>query len=127
MDNKKNIEDLQKFYREFIKERDWEKYHNPKDLSMAISIEVGELQEFFLWKSDKEIQNMLSDPQKKEQIKDELADVFAYVIRLADVLNINLINAFYDKMEKNKKRYPVDKIKGNFKKYNELDGYNVNL
>jgi len=120
METKVNIKELKDFYRNFTKVREWNKYHTPKDLSMAISIEAAELQELFLWKSDIDVKEMLNIPEKKERLREELADVFAYVIRMADVLDIDIIKAFYDKMEKNHNKYPIDKIKGNFKKYNEI-------
>jgi len=64
---------------------------------------------------------MLKNKEKKERIREEIADVFAYIIRISDKLDIDLVKAFYDKMKKNDKKYPIDKIKGNFKKYNEID------
>ncbi len=115
-----NLEKLKEFYRKFTKEREWDKYHTPKNLAMAVSIEASELQEHFLWKTEDEIKELLNNSEKKEKIKDELADVFAFLLRLSDVLDVDLIKAFYDKMEKNKKKYPIDKIKGNFKKYTEI-------
>jgi NTP pyrophosphatase (non-canonical NTP hydrolase) len=88
---------------------------------MSLSIEASEISELFLWKSSQEIDDMLANPIKKEKVRDEIADVFAYLLRLSDKLDIDLVKAFYDKMEKNTKKYPIDKVKGNFKKYNELD------
>ena len=121
METKANLKELKEFYRQFTKEREWDKYHTPKDLSIALSIEASEIQELFLWKTNQEIENMLSDPIKKEKVREEIADVFAYLLRLSDKLDIDLVKAFYDKMEKNDKKYPIDKVKGNFKKYNQLD------
>jgi len=120
METKSNLKELKEFYRNFTKVREWDKYHTPKDLSIAISIEAGELQEHFLWKSNDDVKEMLQNPTKKEKVVEELADVFAYVIRMADILDIDIIKSFYEKMEKNHKKYPIDKIKGNFKKYNEI-------
>lgn len=121
MEEKANLKELKEYYKKFVKEREWDKYHNPKNLSMALTIEASELQEFFLWKTDVEIDEMLKDKDKFNKIKEEIADVFAYLLRLSDKLDIDIIESFYNKMEKNKKRYPIDKIKGNFRKYNEIE------
>lgn len=102
------IQELKKFR----DERDWEQFHNPKDLAIALSIEANELLECFLWKdaSDGEI----------EKIKEELADVFSYALLLLDKYNLDLTKLLADKIEINKVKYPVDKSKGTAKKYNEL-------
>ncbi|MEE4175866.1 MAG: nucleotide pyrophosphohydrolase, partial [Bacteroides sp.] len=97
---------------QFRNERDWEQFHNPKDLSLAISIEAGELLEQFLWKDPAEANT--------EKIKEELADVFAYAFLLADKYDINIKEIILDKIRKNAEKYPIDKAKGTAKKYNEL-------
>ena len=118
----KEIKDLKKYYKKFTQEREWDKYHTPKDLSIAISIESSELQELFLWKSNEEIKDLLNkDSNFSEKVNEELIDIFAYLVRLSDILNVDLIDTFYKKMKKNEKKYPIDKIKGNFKKYNQID------
>jgi NTP pyrophosphatase (non-canonical NTP hydrolase) len=119
MEDKVTIKEVKEFYRVFTEERDWDKFHKPKDLLLALSTEVGELQEHFLWKSDEDIKEMMKDLNKRQKVTDEMADVFAYLVRLSDKLNIDLIKAFYDKMEHNKAKYPADKVKGSAKKYNE--------
>lgn len=96
----------------FRDERDWEQFHNPKDLAIALSIESNELLEQFLWKSSSEA--------SKEKLKEELADVFAYAFLLADKLEFDIEKIVLDKIAKNAKKYPVEKAKGNAKKYNEL-------
>lgn len=96
----------------FRNERDWEQFHNPKDLALAINIEAGELLELFLWKSPEEA--------NIEKIKEELADVLAYALLLADKYNLNVNDIVLDKINKNADKYPIDKAKGTAKKYNEI-------
>ena len=96
----------------FRNERDWEQFHNPKDLAVALNIEAGELLESYLWKSHEEA--------KKEKVKEELADVFAYAFLLADKYHFDVKEIIMEKIKKNGEKYPVDKAKGTAKKYNEL-------
>ena len=96
----------------FRNERDWEQFHNPKDLSLAINVEAGELLELFLWKSAEEA--------NKEKIKEELADVFAFAFLLADRYGFDVKQIVLEKIKKNGEKYPVDKSKGTAKKYTEL-------
>ena len=95
----------------FRDERDWSQFHNPKDLSVALSIEAGELLEAFLWKHPDD-----ADPLK---IREELADIFAYAFLLAEAYQLDVKDIVLDKIEKNGEKYPVDKAKGIAKKYNE--------
>ncbi|MBI3137251.1 MAG: nucleotide pyrophosphohydrolase [Sphingobacteriales bacterium] len=97
---------------EFRNERDWEQFHNPKDLALAINVEAGELLELFLWKAPQEA--------NAEKVKEELADIFAFAILLADKYGFNVKDIVLEKMAKNALKYPVDKAKGTAKKYNEL-------
>ena len=97
---------------EFRDERDWEQFHNAKDLALAISIEASELNELFLWKSDKD-----ADLSK---IKEELADVFAYTFLLANKYGFDVKEIVLNKIKKNAIKYPVDKAKGTSEKYNKL-------
>lgn len=96
----------------FRDERDWKQFHNPKDLAIALSIESGELLERFLWKT--------SDTAEKEKVKEELADVFAYAILLANHYGYDVSEIIKEKIEKNAKKYPVEKSKGTATKYDEL-------
>lgn len=98
--------------RKFRDERDWAQFHNPKDLSIALSIEAGELLELFLWKSAGEAD--------LEKVKEELADVLAYAFMLADKYNLDVAKIMQDKLAKNRLKYPVDKARGSAKKYDEL-------
>ncbi len=96
----------------FRNERDWEQFHNPKDLAVALNIEAGELLESYLWKTHEEA--------KKDKVKEELADVFAYAFLLADKYAFDVKDIVLEKIKKNGEKYPVDKSKGTAKKYNEL-------
>ena len=106
------IEEITAALVRFRNERDWEQFHNPKDLAMALSIEASELLELFLWKSHEEAD--------KEKLKDELADVLAYSLMLADKYGFDIKQIILDKIKKNGEKYPVDKAKGSMRKYNEL-------
>lgn len=109
------MSDIQEIIDELIKfrnERDWEQFHNPKDLSLAISIEAGELLEQFLWKEPSQA-NM-------GKVKEELADIFAFAFLLADKCNLDVKQILLEKIKMNSEKYPVSKSKGTAKKYNEL-------
>ena len=103
--------------RAFASERDWDKYHSPKNLAMALSVEAGELLECFQWLTQDESKAL--DPAKKAAVSDELADVFSYLLRLADVLQIDVISCADRKIEANAKKYPIEKVRGSAKKYTE--------
>ena len=92
--------------------RDWKQFHNPKDLALAISIESSELLEAFLWKSAESV--------PVEKVKEEIADVFAYLVMLADHYNLDLEQIVREKVQHNEVKYPIDKAKGKSNKYNEL-------
>ncbi len=106
--------------RKFVTERLWEKFHNPKNLVMALAGETGELLEIFQWLTAEESQGLMKDPKRAEQVRHEIADIFYYLVRLTDLLDIDLEKAFWEKMELNAKRYPAEKAKGQAKKYTEL-------
>lgn len=109
MDDFKEIIDVLKKFRD---ERDWEQFHNPKDLAIALSIESNELLEEFLWKD--------ADDANVDSLKLELADVFSYAFLLADKLNLDVRKIVLEKIRLNAEKYPVDKAKGTAKKYNKL-------
>lgn len=107
--------DIQTITKELVKfrnERDWEQFHNPKDLALAINVEAGELLELFLWKD--------ASDAKLEKIKEELADVFAFAFLLAEKYNLDVKDIVLEKIKQNAEKYPVEKAKGTAKKYNEL-------
>lgn len=113
-----DFERLQKDIVEFRDERDWQQFHNPKDLSMSIVLEASELMEHFQWKNPDEVVTVSED--RKEEIGEEMADVFNYLLLLAHELEIDLIDVTARKLEKTREKYPVDKAKGTHKKYTEL-------
>jgi dCTP diphosphatase len=103
--------------REFAQARDWDQFHSPKNLSMALSAEVAEILEHFQWLTEEQSKNLPKD--KLDEVETELADTLIYLIRLADKLDIDLLEAAQNKIEHNEQKYPVDKAKGNAKKYTE--------
>jgi len=103
---------------EFRKERDWEQFHNPKDLAISLSIEAAELLEWFQWRSEEEIKQQLQS-DKRIQLEDELADVAVYLSYLCHDLDIDLNKVVAAKMVKNAEKYPIEKVKGRNDKYNE--------
>lgn len=104
--------------REFAQDRDWLKFHSPKNLSMALSGEVAEILEHFQWLTEDQSRNL--PPEKISEVSAELADTFIYLVRLSDELGIDLFEAAKSKIEVNDQKYPVDKSKGNATKYTEL-------
>lgn len=104
--------------RDFASARDWNQFHSPKNLAIALSVEAAELLEHFQWVSEKDSLSM--PPDKLGKIDEEMADVFLYLIRLADMLNVDLIQAADRKIDANSRKYPVEKARGNAKKYTEL-------
>lgn len=97
---------------EFSRERDWDKFHNPKDLAVALSIEASELLEVFLWKAPEEA--------RIEKVKEELADVFNYALMIAGKYDLDVARIVREKMARNAEKYPVEKAKGVATKYDEL-------
>lgn len=111
---------LQAQLQEFAAERDWDQFHSPKNLIMALVGEIGELVEIFQWLTPEESSQVMQDHGSAERVREELADVMGYVLRLADVLDIDLSKALVDKIEVNRSKYPIDKAKGNATKYTDL-------
>ena len=107
-----DIKEVTQALLEFRNDRDWAQFHNPKDLALALNIEAAELLESFLWKS--------SEQADQDEVRDELADVFAYAFLLADRYGFDVKQIVLQKIEKNALKYPVDKAKGSAKKYTEL-------
>lgn len=105
-DTSTNISYLISQVREFLKERDWEKYHNPKDLAESICIEAAELLQLFQWTKAEESDQFKKKPLKVQRIKEELADVFIYCLSMANTLKVDLTTAILGKIEHNKKKYP---------------------
>ena len=105
--------------REFSEERDWEQFHSPKNLAMALSVEVAELVEIFQWSNDGGLAE-IEDPDTRKQVEDEIADIFNYVVKFVDMLNMDLENASLEKVKRNAEKYPIDKSKGKSDKYTNL-------
>ena len=112
-----NIEELQNKIASFAKERDWEQFHTPKNLACALSVESSELLEIFQWMNRNEEENLSFET--KQRISEEISDIFVYLVRLADVLNIDLEKSITQKMQQNAEKYPADKVRGSSKKYTE--------
>lgn len=110
-----SVENLTQRIRKVEEERDWTRFHNPKDLAIDISVEAGELLELFLWKTPEEVLKT-----KKEQVKEELADILIPCLNLADKLELDVIKIINDKLDETEKKYPAEKFKGRGEKYNEL-------
>jgi NTP pyrophosphatase (non-canonical NTP hydrolase) len=107
-----DLEELRKEIVQFTKDRDWDQFHNGKDLALALSIEASELNEAFLWKDAKDV--------NKDKIKEELADIFNYAILIADKYDLDIKQIVLEKLRRNAEKYPVEKAFGSAKKYNEL-------
>jgi NTP pyrophosphatase (non-canonical NTP hydrolase) len=108
----KESEEIIQALLKFRNEREWEQFHNPKDLALALSIESAELLELFLWKK--------AEDANTEKVKEELADIFSFAFLLAEKYEFNVKEIILDKIKMNGEKYPVDKAKGSAKKYNEL-------
>lgn len=107
-----DIEELRQAIVKFTQERDWDQFHNGKDLALALSIEAAELNEAFLWKNAIDV--------NVDKVKEELADIFNYAILIADKYNLDVKQIVLDKLRRNAEKYPVEKAYGSAKKYNEL-------
>lgn len=107
----KNLEDLRDALRRFAAARDWDEYHTPKNLVMALSGEVGELTDLFQWLTPEQAAHAMDDPELAWNVRDELADVMHYLVRLADKLDVDLIEAAFAKIERNERRFPTGDLK----------------
>ena len=119
-DQETKIHELKDKIKAFCDARDWDQFHNAKELAIALSIEASELLEIFRWKNEIEVVELFKDSKKKEDIEDEMADILYFLVRIAQRYDLDLSEALDRKMEKNEKRYPVEKAKGSSKKYNEF-------
>ena len=106
--------------RAFVRERDWEQFHTPKNLAMALAAETGELLEIFQWLTDAEAAAVMQVDAKGLAVREELADIFVYLLRLADVLQVDLADAVLHKLARNAEKYPVELARGSARKYTEL-------
>jgi NTP pyrophosphatase (non-canonical NTP hydrolase) len=106
------IQELRQIVKKFVSERDWNKFHSPKNLSMSISIEAAEIMELFQWYTNDESNSPNFIEEHRNQIEDEIADVFIYLLSFVNVCNIDLKNAVVSKMKRNETRFPIEKVKG---------------
>ena len=111
------MDDLIKKIKKFRQERDWDQYHSPKNLAMALVVEASELTEHFQWLTEEQSANL--PPEKLEEVKEEVGDVLIYLANLCDKLGIDPIDAAHNKLEKNKEKYPVIKVLGKATKYSD--------
>lgn len=114
-----NLQPLSTALQAFADARDWQQFHSPKNLVMALTGEVGELNEIFQWLTEAESARVAQQPETATAVRDELADVLMYLVRLADVLGVDLDAAVADKLRRNGERYPVDKARGSSRKYRQ--------
>ena len=119
-DSATTVADLKSRVLAFVRERDWEQFHNPKNLSMALAAESGELMEHFLWATPEQSAAIAVDPAKRAKIADELADVVIYALEFANITGLDVAAAIETKMAANAKKYPVEKARGRSEKYTEL-------
>ncbi len=119
-DSTTTLADLKARVLAFVRARDWEQFHSPKNLSMALAAESGELMEHFLWSTPEESKAVAADAAKRGKIADELADVVIYALEFANITGLDLAAAIEAKMAANAKKYPVEKARGRSDKYTEL-------
>lgn len=119
-DSATTISDLKHHLLAFVRERDWEQFHSPKNLSMALAAEAGELMEHFLWATPEQSRAIALEPAKRGKIADELADVVIYALEFANATGLDVAAAIEAKMTANAKKYPVEKARGRAEKYTEL-------
>ena len=113
-----DVQLIQSRLKKFAEERDWEQLHSPKNITMALSVEVAELVEIFQWSNSGGLDE-INDPDTKVQIEKEIADIFNYLLKLTDMLDIDLEKAALNKIDENNAKYQVEKFKGISKKYNK--------
>lgn len=116
--SKQSLEDLAIHLREFAAARDWEQFHSPKNLSMALAVEASEIMEHFQWLTEEQSSSL--PPKKLQQVREEIADVLIYLTRLADRLGVDPLMAAHEKLEVNQAKYPAEKVRGSAKKYTDL-------
>jgi NTP pyrophosphatase (non-canonical NTP hydrolase) len=117
-----SIESLQQTLAQFAEERAWRQFHTPKNLAMALIAEAGELVELFQWLTPEEANRIMADPASATRVREEMADVLAYLLQMADVLDVDLEQALNAKIETNRRKYPADLAYGRADKYTELEG-----
>lgn len=117
MPSKITLRKIKDKIKKFIKDRDWQKYHSPKNISMSIAIEAAELMEHFQWLSIEQSRRLLKDKKRRAEIEDELADIAVYVLDFCNMFNIDIRKIILRKLEKSSRKYPVHLVKGKAHKY----------
>ena len=119
-DGSTTLKELKDKVKAFCEERDWDQFHNPKDLAIGVSTEASELLDLFRFKGEEDIKEIMSNPDKRQKVGDELADVLYFLLRFAQMNDFDLSDELEKKIKKNAIKYPINKSKGSNKKYNEL-------
>ncbi|MBI4572786.1 MAG: nucleotide pyrophosphohydrolase [candidate division NC10 bacterium] len=114
------MDDLVRAVLAFRDERDWKQFHNPKDLAISITLEAAELLEHFQWKTAAEVESLLVIEENRRRLGEEMADILIFLVSLADVVGLDLVEAGRAKLRENAVKYPVERAKGNARKYDEL-------
>jgi len=115
-----NLDKIKETLRKFTEERDWEQFHTPKNLATALSVEASELLEIFQWSNDGGL-NEINDPKKRKEIEKEIADIFNYLVKLVDILDMDLEKAALEKIKENAEKYPAEGSKGRSVKYTDFN------
>jgi len=113
-DTATTIEQLKQAMAHFVAERDWERFHSPKNLVMGLSVEAAELMEHFLWMDNEESRSAVLEPARRRGVAAEMADVACYLLALANVMRLDLSSAILEKLEKNARKYPAEKYRGRY-------------
>ncbi len=116
--------ELKRLIQQFVDDRDWGKYHNSKDVAIAINVEAGELLELFEWVRERDLAALELDTEKRRHIGEEMADIIILCLNLANVLGFDAAETVGAKLEKNRRKYPADQVRGNYRKYTELRAQN---
>ena len=114
-DTDTSVQDLRDIVRRFVDERDWNQFHDPKNLSMAIATEAAELMEHFRWLTGPQARELRNAPSDFQEVCEELADILCFTLSFANALDIDLSSALHDKMHKNAEKYPADRFRGRFR------------
>ena len=115
-DTQTTVEQLKARMAEFVAQREWQKYHRPKNLVMSMAIETAELMEHFQWVTHEQADELLTNPESRQAVADEMADVLAFLLSLANCLKLDLAAEFERKMLKNELKYPADEVRGDYKR-----------
>ena len=116
-DAQTTIQELKGLVAAFARDRDWDQFHSPKNLSMALAVEAAELMELFQWKTEQESREIATDPDLHQRVAEELADIAYFLFNLCNRLDLDLASAFVSKLQQNAAKYPVDRVRGKASKY----------